>query len=57
MFIRLLKDHPQLLYQEWPTSERPRATFLKLCYRKEPHHTHGHTWTSLHLLTHIPLLR
>ena len=28
--------------QGWPTSQSLRATLL-LCYRKEPHHTHGHT--------------
>jgi len=28
-----------------------------LCYRKEPHHTRGHTWRPPHLsLKHVPLL-
>jgi len=31
---------------------------ISYCYLKEPHHTHGHTWTSpiSCSLTHIPLL-
>ena len=32
--------------QGWPAIQKPRATFLKLCYHKEPQHKHGRTWTS-----------
>jgi len=32
---------------------RDQELHFSLCYHKEPHHTHGHTWTSPHLfLTH-----
>ena len=35
-----------LLLQGWPTSQRPWAIFLPVSYSKEPHHTHGNTWTN-----------
>jgi len=45
------------IYQGWPTSRRPRATFLILYYHKELHHIHGHTWTTPHLfITHSQTL-
>ena len=37
------------------TKQSDQEPHFLLCYRKEPHRTHGHTWTSHHLFpAHIP---
>jgi len=49
---------PPSLYNSGGQPVKDQEPHFLLCYRKEPHHTHGHIRTSPHLfLTHIPLLR
>jgi len=38
----------EILEHGWPSSQRPRATFI-IVLRKKPCHTHWHTWTLPHV--------
>jgi len=45
-------NFPVIHYNRGGQPVRGQEPHFWLCYRKEPHHTHGHTWTSHHFFTH-----